>query len=116
MPEPITGDVAEELLQWAAASSPADPRGDLAEKAALVIKRLRKERRHYEALRMAQWSIIDAVDAAGHIASRACDCFEGQKEFVAFAKLREAITALAQGAELRAVRSAVSDARENLDG
>lgn len=71
-------------------------------------------RRRYETLRLAQWAIIDAVTAAGHIASRAADCFEGDDSFEAFCAVREAIGKLAGGPEMRAVRDAMNQARMEL--
>jgi len=71
-------------------------------------------RRHYEAVRLAQWAIIDAITAAGHIASRAADCFEGQEEYTVFDEMRKAIGKLAGGPEMVAVRNLVHAAREAL--
>jgi hypothetical protein len=71
-------------------------------------------RRHYEAVRLAQWAIIDAVTAAGHIASRAADCFEGQEEYAAFNEMRKAVGRLASSPEMHAVKNAVLTAREAL--
>lgn len=69
------------------------------------------DRRRYESLRFAQWAIIDAITAAGHIASRAVDCFEGDESFAAFNALRNAIGNLAAGPEMRAVKDATLSAR-----
>jgi hypothetical protein len=67
-------------------------------------------RQRYEALRLAQWAIVDAITAAGHIASRASDCFEGG-EYTPFNAMREAIGKLAAGPEMREIKSLVHNAR-----
>lgn len=79
------------------------------------ISQTTESRRRYETLRLAQWAIVDAITAAGHIASRAADCFEGDDSFPAFSSLRDAIGALASSPEMRAVKTETLRAREELN-
>ena len=73
-------------------------------------------RRRYETLRLAQWAIVDAITAAGHIADRAVNCFDGDQSFAAFNRLREAIGSLAAGPEMLAVKAETLRARDDLNG
>lgn len=72
-------------------------------------------RRRYETIRLAQWAIIDAITAASCIASRGADCLEGDDSFAAFNSLRDAIDALADSPEMRAVKTETQRAREELN-
>lgn len=72
------------------------------------------KRQRYEALRLAQCAIIDAITAARHIAARASDCFEGSDDFGVFNRMRSAIGDLAKGPEMRDIISTVMAARSEL--
>ena len=72
-------------------------------------------RKNYEAVRLAVWSIRDALHAASHIAGRASDCFDGTDLCPAFDAVRSAISRLCdESPEMQRVTSAMHEARGKL--